>query len=530
VATVGVDASLDIFTQSGAGATPRSVNDKLQDAISAKDFGVVGDGVSSDATALQAAFTAASGKSLVIPSGTYNCGSTKLTLPAGTTVYAYGATLTWSGNVTGIEFTPSPTLRSRWFGGKLVGPGSASFVDASRAMECEGVVSSYALLPHIEDVWITSWRGYGIRFQFASGGRILNNRITSIVYAGIAGLSADDIKVENNYIGQIGVGIVGDAYGCFIDRNESSLAVFPLSKNCSMSNNTVEDVPNWHGLDTHGGQHFVFANNIIRNCHRAINVTGSDNASNVETWGPKFCVVSNNTITCTTTSNAINLNGATADPALGCIIEGNTIYNGGTLGGDSYEGAIRLRDTKSCKVKNNTLIRPAAAGISIYFNNAAIDVSGNTIQDVGDTTNSAVACIAISSNNNTGYVGNNIFVYTEDWSTHNSVRSITISVGLTGCDLTFGPSKFIGNDATHLILALNSSDQLTTARVFSQNGNLSLSGGTLAVTFNFRFPAVPKVLITNVSDLNPIRVSAVSETGFTATGTGGTSFNWEAFI
>jgi hypothetical protein len=297
-----------------------------------------------------------------------------------------------------------------------------------------------------------------------------------------------------------------------------------------MSGNTVEDVPNWHGLDTHGGQHFVFSNNIIRNCHRAINITASDNALNVETFGPGFCIVSNNTITSTYTGNAISVNGAAADPAIGCVISNNAIYGGGTFGGNNYEGAIRLRNTQSCKVLGNTLVRPAAAGISIYLDNAAVDVSGNTITNVGDTTDSAVAGIAIASDGNSGYIGNNLFVYTENWSTHNSVRSVAIASGLTNCNLTFGPSKFIGNDATHLNAALNSSTEWTTARFFSQSGNGTLSGGTLSVTFNFRFPAVPKVLVSNVSDLNPIRVSAVSETGFTATGTGATEFNYEAFI
>ena len=525
-------ASIDQFgfLPAGANAVTRTIQNKLRDIVSVMDFGAVGDGVTNDSAALQAAFTAAAGKSLLIPPGSYSVGSATLTLPAGTTVSAYGAIFTWTVNTTGISFAPSTTLRSYWFGGKLVGPGSAVFNGDSRAMSCFGVVSAYALLPYIQDVWITSWRGYGIIFEFTSGGRILNSRITSITYAGIAGLSSEDIKVDGNYIGQIGIGIVGDAYGCFIDRNEADLATYPLSKNCSMTNNTVEDVPNWHGLDTHGGQHFVFSNNIIRNCHRAINVTGTDNALNVETWGPRFCVVTNNTITATYTANAISLNGPPADPALGCVIANNAIYGGGALGAGNYEGAIRLRDTLSCKVTGNTLVRPAAAGISVYVGNAAIDVNGNTITNVGDTTDSAVAGIAIASDGNSGYIGNNTFVYTENWSTHNSVRSVTIASGLTNCNLTFGPSKFIGNDATHLNAALNSATEWTTARFFSQSGTASLSGGTLSVTFNFRFPAVPKVLITNVNDLNPIRVSAVSETGFTATGTGSTEFNYEAFI
>jgi hypothetical protein len=44
VASIGTDATTDIFTQSGAGAVSRSVNDKLRDVVSVKDFGAVNTG------------------------------------------------------------------------------------------------------------------------------------------------------------------------------------------------------------------------------------------------------------------------------------------------------------------------------------------------------------------------------------------------------------------------------------------------------------------------------------------------------
>lgn len=58
--------------QSGAGAVFRTLQSKLRESVSVKDFGAVGDGVTNDRAAIQAAFN--HGKSVYFPSGTYNVG------------------------------------------------------------------------------------------------------------------------------------------------------------------------------------------------------------------------------------------------------------------------------------------------------------------------------------------------------------------------------------------------------------------------------------------------------------------------
>lgn len=72
-------SSLVGFIQAGTGAAARTTQAKLREvAVSVKDFGAVGNGVTDDTSAIQAAFTycLANLRPLYFPSGTYLCSST----------------------------------------------------------------------------------------------------------------------------------------------------------------------------------------------------------------------------------------------------------------------------------------------------------------------------------------------------------------------------------------------------------------------------------------------------------------------
>jgi len=81
-------SSLVGYTQGGTGASARTVQEKLREVVSVKDFGAVGDGVADDTAAIQA--VAALGVAVYFPSGTYRCTAFSITLASGTLFYGDG--------------------------------------------------------------------------------------------------------------------------------------------------------------------------------------------------------------------------------------------------------------------------------------------------------------------------------------------------------------------------------------------------------------------------------------------------------
>ena len=95
-------SSLVGFLQAGSGAVQRTVQSKLRDVVSVKDFGAVGDGITDDTVAIQAALNSGAA---VVNMDNSNYRITSLSIPEGVTLKGQGkskTTLTCASNTTPI--------------------------------------------------------------------------------------------------------------------------------------------------------------------------------------------------------------------------------------------------------------------------------------------------------------------------------------------------------------------------------------------------------------------------------------------
>jgi polygalacturonase len=79
------------------GAATRSIDSKLQDVVSVKDFGAVSDGVTDDTAAFTNAWAASNPKAVLVPAGSY-----KITGTVTGKFYSFGVVTIVTGTVTSI--------------------------------------------------------------------------------------------------------------------------------------------------------------------------------------------------------------------------------------------------------------------------------------------------------------------------------------------------------------------------------------------------------------------------------------------
>jgi len=419
LAVGSTSSDLVSYLPSGTGAVATTVQTKLRETVSVKDFGAVGDGVTDDTAAIQLAFNAANNKTLLFNEGTYLVSKSSsdyiLEVPS-------------SISIVGTEGQVTIKLKTATGTAYMLGRATAS-----SHFSMEGIILNG------NSTVLTGINCNGVHLPEATVIKSKNNAYLNLKDQGSAvggkGIYANsstfvsEINVENDTFSNISTNAiqsykglqitVKDCYATglltsFTDLNPLPSGVNVRTKctiknnvaNCSASFNSSHSVFSLLGDDVEctgnkvtGGGVQIVVHDLAGNTLHLRNYVVSDNMlwnslgngitinQNSATYGNNSnaqVVVSNNNIyspalTGISVVGAYVGSGATLGST---VISGNTVVDGltNTLVPDAAAG-ISLLGTVNTVVDSNVIISPRYAGILAYYDGSNISINNNIITD-----------------------------------------------------------------------------------------------------------------------------------------------------
>jgi len=434
------------FIASGSNAVLRSVQSKLRDTVSVKDFGAVGDGVTDDTAAFQAAFNSAS-TSLFIPPGTYLINAPLTVTKAlvltgagpGVSIVKRGAAYTTnlqlgiigtgyptSGSVSNLRFSNFTVDGNKadhsgqpWFNFQF-GVGSGPFTVDNIVFENMEIKNApwhgVALLDGVSNVLVDNC-------IFSSCGTLNagNNNGTSIYAQSTQTLTLTESTFENHW-----------EHGAYIDDCDNANVL-----NCTFRGNGLKNIEAY-GLSFRASFGSVIGNRIyntikgaglavvraaapgLRNVVVSGNVIYNNSLNNsvreeVVFWNTANVVFSNNILGNSDGNNTPQFGINVFGPNSFCVFDGN-IINGYDFGirfnGEATDAKPNLNNIT---ITNNQIYGYKVSslyGVFIATNleGDAFLVSNNLIKGIGNPFAVGVGCNQVSSNVSNFIAKDNTFI------------------------------------------------------------------------------------------------------------------------
>ena len=352
----------------GTAQISRTVEAKLRETVSVTDFGAVGNGVTDDTAAIQAAINSGAVE-IYFPNGTYLVSSILISAAC----KLYGPSTLQKNTVTGTSIfkiqSNDVEIDGLTFNGASVDTliPSTSFTDNAILVNGTSTPNQYSNIK-ISNCTVNGVAGFGIRIEYATNVQLQNNTISYCGYAGILCTSISNGIINNNIISYINsaAGAV-NWYGISVTRDPSLTTTNSARPtDCIITNNVVSYVSQWTGIDIHAGLRIIVDSNQISYCKNGI-YAQYDSTSATYKQPSENIVFSNNIIqgnvTAATSSLGIASLGDPTMPNIDITIIGNQVINGGGL--SSSIGGIFITETKNCLVSNNISKNSWRSGFSI---------------------------------------------------------------------------------------------------------------------------------------------------------------------
>lgn len=454
-ASVGLAASAVSYTAAGS-ATVRTVQAKLQESVSVKDFGAVGDGVTNDTAAVQLAINS-NAKAVYFPNGTYLC--SQITLVSGQTLYGdgptsiikynSGAALLYGLSASSATYLEDVQIRNL----QLLGVGA--FSEFIHLINVNGVRDFV-----VENCQLIGFQGDGIYLGANTDNtrHNVNVRISGCLFDGVNkdnrnGVSVIDgtnVRIEGNTFQNISRSTMPGPVD--IEPNDVANVLLDIS----VVGNTFRNSDGANGMVsvviastlTTAPSGFVIANNTMAGSTQyAVNLRIFNDYAT-----PQNIVISNNTSTCpgflrcypfvrgmTVSGNAVTF--TTKETLIG-FVAGDDQYDvsitGNTFVGNNTRRAMTIRDGSRVAVVNNVFTNCLDYGVLTGDTSAAlsyVSFIGNVFNNITGAAQSVGTTAAASIDGKTCVYLSNTHAGTHSFPAWRT--DVTGNIGNSGTATTF---------------------------------------------------------------------------------------------
>lgn len=381
------------FIQSGTGAVTRTGQAKLRDVVSVKDFGAVGDGVTDDTSAINAALLAH--RRVTVPAGTYVITTINMSVAGTSLILEDGAILApTTYNIKAVNVTAADCSL---IGGKISSPATFDGSNSQRTYATVWVTGDNFSMFR---VWLFNIPRAGVHFEACTNHRVEGcrfqgnypyasyNPATTTAQIAIdydpptdSGPTTDSgngaVVVVGNRIETCIQGVLTGNYG----GTASQLGIVITGN----SFNRCWD----HGVYMQVGLAYVISGNQFGNCKIPIVADGQGGA------------VVGNTLYATETSQTNKQQSISVRNASDCVIANNTLIGAGASIDIAYVNSTGVaNEIKRNRIEGNNIRRTGTGDVSSYirlgFDAQVCEdnvITNNTMS--GGFIDTAVGCIQL---------------------------------------------------------------------------------------------------------------------------------------